>query len=351
MSIYCGGGFDVADKLNKIEVLQREAADPTFWDNADKAQLKMRELNELQQSVGTWQALSERLSDALELAEMEDDELEDEISAETTLLATEIDKLEFSTLFSGKFDNRDCYLAIHAGAGGTESQDWAAMLRRMFLRYFENHGFKVDMVDETAGDEVGLKSTTFVIKGEYAFGWIRSERGVHRLVRISPFDSSARRHTSFAKVEVWPDIGSEIEVEIDENDLRIDRFKASGAGGQHVQKNETAIRITHKPTGIVVSCQNQRSLVQNQESAMNMLKAKLYEIEVAKQEAELAEVKGEDVSAGWGNQIRSYVLHPYKMVKDHRSNHETGNPSRVLDGKLDDFVEAYLRYALGEDQE
>lgn len=331
--------------------MEREAGDPSFWDDPHKAQVTMRELNQLQQQVGQWERLRGRLDDALELADMGDDELAEEISAETDALTEEIDKLEFQTLFSGKYDDRDCVLAIHAGAGGTESQDWAAMLRRMMLRFCEQHGFKVDMLDETPGDEVGLKSTTFSVKGEFAYGWLRSEKGTHRLVRISPFDSSARRHTSFAKMEVWPDVAEEIEVEVDDKDLKIDRFKASGAGGQHVQKNETAIRITHLPTGIVVSCQNQRSLTQNMEQAMKILKIQLYEIEVAKQEEALAALKGDNIDAGWGSQIRSYVLHPYKMVKDHRTNHEVGNPTRVLDGKLDDFVESYLRYALGETEE
>ena len=347
--ISCGGGFDVANKKDRIVVMEREAGEAAFWDDPQAAQVTMRELNQMQAQVARWEGLSDRLNDTLELAEMDDGELEEEISAETTILTQEIDTLEFQTLFSGKYDDRNCILAIHSGAGGTESQDWTAMLRRMMLRFCEQHNFSVAMIDETPGDEVGLKSTTFSIKGDHAFGWLRSEKGTHRLVRISPFDSSARRHTSFAKMEVWPDIAEEIEVEVEDKDLKIDRFKASGAGGQHVQKNETAIRITHLPSGIVTSCQNQRSLTQNMEFALKMLKLQLYEREVAKQDAELAALKGENIDAGWGSQIRSYVLHPYKMVKDHRTNHETGNPARVLDGKLDDFVEAYLRFALGED--
>lgn len=348
MSIFCGGGFDVDRKIERTEVLQYEAGAPDFWDDADTAQKKMRELSEIQSDIAQWERLSNRLSDALILAEMEDEELASELETETLRLTETIDDLEFRTLFSGKFDKKNAYLAIHSGAGGTESQDWAAMLRRMMLRWAEGHGFEIDTLDETAGDEVGIKSTTFLIKGEYAFGWLRSERGVHRLVRISPFDSSARRHTSFVKMEVWPDVAREIEIEIDEGDLKIDRFKASGAGGQHVQKNETAIRITHLPTGIVVSCQNQRSLTQNLETAMNILKVQLYELEMQKQQDQIDALKGDNVSAEWGNQIRSYVLHPYKMVKDHRTNHETGDPSKVLDGSLDGFMEAYLRYTLGE---
>ncbi len=221
------------------------------------------------------------------------------------------------------------------------------MLQRMFIRWAEQHRYKVEILDFSPGDEAGLKSTLISINGDYAYGRLKSERGVHRLVRISPFDSSNRRHTSFAKVESWPDVAEEIEIEIDEKDLRIDRFRASGAGGQHVQKNETAIRLTHLPTGIVVNCQNQRSLTQNLEMAMKILKSQLFDLERRKQEAEMAELKGDDVDAGWGNQIRSYVLHPYKMVKDHRTSFEMGNTQAVLDGKLDGFMEAFLRTKVG----
>jgi peptide chain release factor 2 len=221
------------------------------------------------------------------------------------------------------------------------------MLQRMFSRWAEANNFKLEIIDESPGDEAGIKSTLMAVKGDYVYGNLKSERGVHRLVRISPFDSSSRRHTSFAKVEVWPDVAEDIEISIDEKDLRIDRFRASGAGGQHVQKNETAIRITHIPTNIVVSCQNQRSLTQNLDTAMKILKTQLFDLERRKQDQEMAALKGEDVNAEWGNQIRSYVLHPYKMVKDHRTNYETGNTQAVLDGRLDDFMEAYLRHRVG----
>jgi peptide chain release factor 2 len=308
----------------------------------------MRELTQLRDQVTVWQGLSRRLDDALLLAEMEDEEMAEELAQESEQLAYEIGRLEFQTLLAGEYDKEDAYLAIHAGAGGTEAQDWAQMLQRMFIRWAETHSFRVSILDESSGDEAGLKSCLISIEGSYAYGRLRSERGVHRLVRISPYDSSSRRHTSFAKVEVWPEISEDIEIEIDDKDLRVDRFRASGAGGQHVQKNETAIRLTHLPTGIVVSCQNQRSLTQNMNTAMNILKTQLYELERRKQEEELAVVKGEDVDAGWGSQIRSYVLHPYKMVKDHRTNFETGNTQAVLDGRLDDFMEAYLRARVGE---
>jgi peptide chain release factor 2 len=320
---------------------------PDFWNDAGAARKMMQELAEFQQQVGVWEKTSRRLHEALELAELDDESLLEELEREAEGLSADITALEFQTLFSGPYDSKPVFLSIHAGAGGTEAQDWAAMLRRMFLRWCEQHNFSVDALDETPGDVTGLKSAMFRIAGDHPYGWLRSERGVHRLVRISPYDSSARRHTSFAKVEVWPDVAEEIEIEVDEEDLRIDRFRASGAGGQHVQKNETAIRITHMPSGIVVSCQNQRSLTQNMETAMNILKVQLHQLELDKQEAELSRLKGDNVDAGWGNQIRSYVLHPYKMVKDHRTKHETGDPQRVLDGRLDEFMEAYLRLSVG----
>lgn len=308
----------------------------------------MRELTRLREQVAVWQELGRSLADTLELAELGDEALREELSAEVERLSAEVHELEFQTLMAGDYDDEDAILAIHAGAGGTEAQDWAQMLQRMFLRWAEQHRFKVEILDESAGDEAGIKSCMVSVRGNYAFGWLKSERGVHRLVRISPFDGSARRHTSFAKVEVWPDVAEEIEIDIDEKDLRIDRFRASGAGGQHVQKNETAVRITHLPTGIVVSCQNQRSLTQNMQVAMNVLKAQLFDLARRKQNAEIAALKGEDVDAAWGSQIRSYVLQPYKMVKDHRTGHETGNTQAVLDGRLDDFMEAYLRSRVGE---
>jgi peptide chain release factor 2 len=308
----------------------------------------MRELTNLNSEIRKWDDLSQRLADARELAELDDPEINAEIALEVKELSKTIDVLEFRTLFSGEYDSESAILAIHAGAGGTEAQDWAQMLQRMIARWAESHSYAIDILDESPGDEAGLKSTLISVDGDYVYGRLKSERGVHRLVRISPYDASNRRHTSFAKIEVWPDVAEEIKIEIDNKDLRIDRFRASGAGGQHVQKNETAIRITHLPTGIVVSCQNQRSLTQNLETAMKILKSQLFDLERRKQEAEIAALKGEDVDAGWGNQIRSYVLHPYKMVKDHRTNFETGNAQSVLDGKLDGFMEAYLRMGVGQ---
>ena len=328
--------------------LEHQAGEPGLWDNPQTAQAIMQELTRLRNQVQVWESLRERLDDALELAELGDGELEDAIVAETEQLVKDVANLEFQTLFSGDYDDENAILAIHAGAGGTEAQDWALMLQRMFIRWAESHRFQVDVLDNSPGDEAGIKSCLMEVKGDYVYGRLKSERGVHRLVRISPFDASNRRHTSFAKVELWPDVAQEIEIEVNEKDLRVDRFRASGAGGQHVQKNETAVRLTHLPTGIVVSCQNQRSLTQNMQVAMNILKSQLFDLERRKQEAELASLKGEDVDAGWGNQIRSYVLHPYKMAKDHRTNYETGNPQAVLDGRLDKFMEAYLKQQVGD---
>ena len=344
----CGGGFDIAIKVEKLTELEKKSSEIGFWDDTPKAQGIMRELTQLRDEVGIWESTSAKLTDTLELVQLNDPDLEEELSAEVEWLSDQVEKLEFRALFSDPYDDEPAIMAIHAGAGGTEAQDWALMLQRMFIRWAESHSFAVEILDQSPGEEAGIKSTLMSIGGRYAYGNLKSERGVHRLVRISPFDASSRRHTSFAKVEIWPDVAEDIEIEISEKDLRIDRFKAGGAGGQHVQKNETAIRITHLPTGIVVSCQNQRSLTQNLELAMKILKSQLFDLERHKQDAELAALKGEDVDAGWGNQIRSYVLHPYKMVKDHRTNHEVGNAQAVLDGRLDDFMEIYLRHSVGE---
>ncbi|MGH2538877.1 MAG: peptide chain release factor 2 [Candidatus Promineifilaceae bacterium] len=342
------GRLDVAAKSERAAELEKETLRPDFWQETRRAQGIMRELTRLRHEVGRWEQVSQRLADTQELVELGDESLYNELAREVSQLASTVNELEFQALFGGDYDDESAILAIHAGAGGTEAQDWAQILRRMFVRWAEAHSYQVEILDESPGDEAGLKSTLLSFGGDYAYGRLKSERGVHRLVRISPFDSSSRRHTSFAKVEVWPDVAEEIEIELDEKALRVDRFRASGAGGQHVQKNETAVRITHLPTGLVVSCQNQRSLTQNMETALKILKSQLFDLERRRQEAEMAELKGEDVDAGWGNQIRSYVLHPYKMVKDHRTGHETGNTTAVLDGQLEPFMEAYLRQQIGE---
>jgi len=280
---------------------------------------------------------------------MGDDSLIEEITQETSDLSILVEKMSLQAMLSGGHDDEDAILAIHAGAGGVDAQDWAEMLERMYLRWMEQNDYKAEVLDRSDGDEAGLKSVTISVKGDYAYGYLQSEQGVHRLVRLSPFDSASRRHTSFAKIELWPDIQDDIDIEINEKDLRIDTYRASGAGGQHVQKNDTAVRLTHVPTGVVVQCQNQRSQAQNRDRAMQILKARLFEMEQQKQEAELAQLKGENVDAGWGNQIRSYVLHPYQMVKDHRTNFEVGNTGAVLDGRLNDFMDAYLRAKINQD--
>ena len=307
----------------------------------------MQRLSGLKDEVARWNGLSERIRDSQELASLGDESLNSELEAETNALEREIDRLEFLLLFSRPRDREDAILAIHAGAGGTDAQDWTEMVLRMYLRWAESNGYKTDIVDRLYGDEAGIKRVTVTVSGPYAYGNLRAERGVHRLVRLSPFDAAHRRHTSFTLVEVWPDIAEDISVTIDPSDLELETFRASSAGGQHMQKNETAVRVTHIPTGITVSCQNERSQVQNKETAMRVLRARLVQLEEEKQQEEIDELKGEHIEARWGNQIRSYVLHPYHLVKDHRTGYESGNAEAVLDGLLDPFIEAYLRSSMG----
>jgi peptide chain release factor 2 len=312
----------------------------------------MQELASLREQVEPWREIEREARDngeLLELVEIEaDDELLKEIEQETQQIETRLGALEFQLMLAGQHDRKNAILAIHAGAGGTDSQDWSEMLLRMYLRWAESYGFKSEVIDSLAGDEAGIKRAMLSIEGAYAYGYLRSERGVHRLVRLSPFDSNHRRHTSFALVEVWPDIQDDIEIDLKPEDIEFDVFSASGPGGQHMQKNATAVRITHKPTNIVISCQSERSQTQNREAALKVLRARLYQLELEKQQEERDTLKGEHVEAGWGNQIRSYVLHPYKMVKDLRTGYEATNPEAVLDGQLDGFMEEYLRYSVGE---
>jgi len=306
----------------------------------------MKKYNGLKAEVHSWRSFSRRLHDALELAQLNDESLRAELETEISAIESELEKRSLTAMLSGKHDHDSAILAIHAGAGGTDSQDWAAMLERMYLRWAESRGYETEILDITEGEEAGIKSVTIAVDGEYAFGYLRSEKGVHRLVRLSPFDAAHRRHTSFALVEVLPQVAmDEAEIDIKPEDIKLDVFRSSGAGGQNVQKNATAVRITHIPTGIVVTCQNERSQTQNREFAMRILRARLLELRQAEKEEERAVLRGEYTKAEWGSQIRSYVLHPYQMVKDHRTEHESGNTQSVLDGGLDEFMEAYLRSA------
>ncbi len=308
----------------------------------------MQRLARLRDDVGSWQALQQRVIDALELASLEDESLADEIERERRAILTDLEQREFQARLSGPYDHEDAILAIHTGAGGTDSQDWTKMLMRMYIRWAERHDLKTEILDLSEGEEAGVKSVTIAVDGDYAFGKLKAERGVHRLVRLSPFDSANRRHTSFALAEIYPQVETADEIQIDPNDLRVDTYRSAGAGGQNVQKNETAIRITHLPSGIVVTCQNERSQTQNKENAMRVLRARLLDLKRQQQEEALAKIKGAHVQAEWGSQIRSYVLHPYQMVKDHRTGYETSDTAGVLDGDLDGFIEAYLREQVGQ---
>jgi peptide chain release factor 2 len=298
----------------------------------------------LRNEIDDWRGFERHLQDTRELAGMEDQSLRPELETEVDTIERELEKRSFQTMLSGKHDEGDAILAIHAGAGGTDSQDWAEMLQRMYLRWAEERGFKTEILDMTEGEEAGIKSVTIAVSGRYAYGYLRSEKGVHRLVRLSPFDAAHRRHTSFALLEVLPQVAMDDgEVQINPADIEIEVYRSSSAGGQNVQKNSTAVRIRHLPTGIIVTCQNERSQTQNRESALSVLRGRLLELQQAKQEAEVAVLRGDYTKAEWGSQIRSYVLHPYQLVKDHRTDYEMGNAQGVLDGALDGFMEAWLR--------
>ncbi|MDF1499803.1 MAG: peptide chain release factor 2 [Anaerolineales bacterium] len=340
--------LDFETRVSQLESLQKKAEAPSLWDDPDGAKKVMRQFARLKRDVDSWRELRQRTRDLVELLDLEDQSLEAELESEVESLEAEIERRETHALLSGEYDNSNAILAIHAGAGGTDSQDWAAMLQRMYLRWAENHDYDTQILDLSEGEEAGIKSVTISLEGDYVYGYLKAEKGVHRLVRLSPFDSASRRHTSFALVEVLPEVEAEEDIDINPNDLRIDTYRSAGAGGQNVQKNETAIRITHIPTGVVVTCQNERSQTQNKENAMKVLKARLLELKEAQQAEELAEIKGDHVKAEWGSQIRSYVLHPYQMVKDHRTDVERGNTQAVLDGDLDLFIESYLRSTIGE---
>ncbi len=321
--------------------------EPGFWDDQQGAQVIINEGNGLKAIVNEYKELEEiheNLDMTLELLREEpDEELQEELGKELLEFQQKMADFELQLLLSGPYDQNNAILELHPGAGGTESQDWGSMLLRMYTRWAEKRGFKVETMDYLPGDEAGIKSVTISIKGHNAFGYLQAEKGVHRLVRISPFDSSGRRHTSFVSCDVMPEFDENIEIDIRTEDLKIDTYRATGAGGQHINTTDSAVRITHIPTGTVVQCQAERSQIKNREKAMAMLKGKLYQLELEKQQAQLDEIRGEQKDIGWGSQIRSYVFHPYSMVKDHRTNEETGNVGAVMDGDLDPFINAYLR--------
>ena len=326
--------------------LEEKMSAQGFWDDMLEANKVSKELSIAKGKIGLLDGIGNRLADceaALLMAE-EDPEFHQEAEGELSKLTKEIQELELETLLNGEYDYNNAIISLHPGAGGTESQDWASMLMRMYMRWAENRGFKVEIVDMLPGDEAGIKSVTLIVSGPYAYGFMRAEKGVHRMVRISPFDASGRRHTSFASLDVTPEItDDQIEIEIRPDDLQVDTYRSSGAGGQHVNKTDSAVRLTHLPTGVVVACQNERSQTSNKETAMRVLKAKLFALEVKKREEKLAEHKGEQKEIAWGSQIRSYVFHPYSLAKDHRTNFEIGNVHAVMDGDLDDFIDAYLK--------
>jgi peptide chain release factor 2 len=339
--------FDREALHSEKKSIETEMSENGFWDDKENARRKSRRLDQIKKRLKVISELEEKFDDAevyMELAEEEDENLKEELTVTFSELEKALEKLELKLRLNEPYDDHNAILAIHPGAGGTESQDWAEMLLRMYSRWAEGSGYQIDTLDFSAGDEAGVKSVTLMISGDYAYGYLKGERGVHRLVRISPFDSSGRRHTSFASVDVMPELDDDIEVDIDEKDLKIDTYRASGAGGQHVNKTDSAVRITHQPTGVVVQCQNQRSQHKNKEMAMKILKSKLIELKEEAQAEKIDELSGEHKEIAWGSQIRSYVFHPYNMIKDHRTNFEEGNVDKVMDGYLDEFIEEYLKY-------
>lgn len=342
-----GGLFDLETKRARIHELEEQMANPSFWDDQGAAQKVIDESNALKKYVESFEAIEENLENlevSYELVKEEaDQELFDELNEQLQVFMKKINDFELELLLSEPYDANDAIIELHPGAGGTESQDFASMLLRLYQRWAENKGYSVETLDYLPGDEAGVKSVTLLIKGHNAYGYLKSEKGVHRLVRISPFDSSGRRHTSFVSCDVTPEMNDDVDIEIRAEDIKIDTYRASGAGGQHVNKTDSAVRLTHLPTNIIVTCQNQRSQIKNREAAMKMLKSKLYQLEIEKQKEELASIRGEQKEIGWGSQIRSYVFHPYSMVKDHRTNIDVGNTQAVMDGEIDQFIDAYLR--------
>ncbi|MBI3941433.1 MAG: peptide chain release factor 2 [Chloroflexi bacterium] len=346
--------FDIPGKKQEIQALEQRTLENGFWDDPETAQRIMSQLSTLREEVDPWEALPTRVQEALHLLELvtdPKDPLVADIARETDIIEQELAQRESALLLAGEHSRNNAILTVQAGAGGIDAADWAAMLMRMYIRWGENRGYEVEILDMMEGEESGVRNATIEIDGPYAYGKLRAERGVHRLVRLSPFDQAHRRHTSFARVEVMPEIDNDVEVHLDPKDVRMEVFRASGHGGQNVQKNSTAVRLIHVPTGIIASCQNERSQIQNRETAMRILRSRIYEVEREKKDAEVARLRGETLSAEWGNQIRSYVLHPYQMVKDHRTDVETGKTQAVLDGDIDLFIEAWLRSQVGSQAE
>ncbi len=338
--------FDPEEKRKELQRIEEESLEPGFWEDQKRATAFMQKKARLEAQVGLYDGLKEEVEEAellLSLAEEENDtETIREVAERLAAIAKKVRRMELEQILGSEEDVKNAIVSIHPGAGGTEAQDWAQMLMRMYMRWAEAHGYRVEVIDYLAGEEAGIKSVTFTVEGEYAHGYLKAERGVHRLVRISPFDAARRRHTSFASVFVYPEVAEDIEIEIRDDEVRVDTFRASGAGGQHVNKTDSAVRITHIPTGIVVSCQNERSQHKNRATAMKILKARLYELKKKEEEERLSHLHREKQDIAWGSQIRSYVLHPYRLVKDHRTGVELGDVDSVLDGNIDPFIEAYL---------
>ncbi|MDI6711162.1 MAG: peptide chain release factor 2 [Bacillota bacterium] len=340
--------LDLAGKESEIAALETQIAAPDFWSDQERAQKVLQRASALRDRVDFFRRMENDYEDLRVLCdlgeEVDDPETAAEVREGLRKLDARVESLELELLLSAPYDRRNAIMSLHAGAGGTEAQDWVAILVRMYTRWAEEHDFKVEILDQLSGDEAGIKSATLLFSGQNAYGYLKAEKGVHRLVRISPFDASGRRHTSFASVDVLPEVDEEAEVEINPDDLRIDTFRSGGAGGQHVNKTDSAVRITHLPTGIVVSCQNERSQIANRNAAMKLLRSRLLALEIQRREEEIASLRGEQMDIAWGSQIRSYVLHPYTLVKDHRTKVEKGNIAAVLDGEIDDFIKAYLVY-------